>query len=124
MLTNKNNLFGAKKRKCGNLIGTMLLVPVLLAGCAASGQYLDDQYSMAKKAYEDQDYATSVKSFNQYMADHPNSLMTEMVLYYLAKSYKGLGDNQKSIETYQKLIDQYKTGSWVDWAKQDLAKMQ
>ena len=92
-------------------------------GCSTSGYYIKDGYSDGQKAYERKNYSLSIKSFQQYLKKNPDSLMSELALYYLGSSYKNIGKKNKAIETYKKLISKYKSSSWVNWAKKDLQKL-
>ena len=94
-----------------------------ITGCATGGQYIDDSYHQAKKAYETGKYEEAAKDFGQYITDNPDSSLNEINLYYLGNSYMKLGQLDKAKEAYQKLIGQFKSGFWVELAQKDMEKM-
>jgi TolA-binding protein len=95
----------------------------LLAGCATGSYYIDDDYNSGKRAQERGNYKEAARYYQQYVADNPDSTMTEVAMYYLAECYQEMGDNQKAKDTYGKLVAKYKSGFWADSAKKELKEL-
>ena len=104
-------------------VKAVLLATVFLAGCAATMPSVEGPYNQAKVAYDAGRYVDAVKGFQDYIAQYPDSPMTEVAMYYLADSYRQAGKTDEAKKAYEALIKKYQTGSWVDWAKRDLNEM-
>ncbi len=108
----------------------IIFIALILTGCASTGSYkystsnIDTPYSKGSDAYYKSNYEEAIKYFNQYIAEsEEDDVLMDMALYNLAGSYKELGNKNKAIETYQKLIDKFKEGYWVDSAKEEISSL-
>lgn len=108
----------------------ILFIALILTGCASTGSYtysgstIETPYSKGSDAYYQSDYENAVKYFEQHIVENPDDdILLDMTLYNLAGSYKELGNKNKAIEAYQKLIDKFKEGYWVDSAKEEISNL-
>jgi len=108
----------------------IIITALFLTGCASTGSYKysrsasDTPYSKGSDAYYQSNFEEAVKYFEQHIAENPDDdVLLDMTLYNLAGSYKELGNKSKAIETYQKLIDKFKEGYWVDSAKEEISSL-
>jgi len=107
-----------------------LLIALFLVGCASTGSYtysgstIETPYSKASDAYYKSNYEEAIEYFNQYIDEsEEDDVLMDMALFNLANSYKGIGNKDKAIETYEKVIDKFKEGYWVDSAKEEIEKL-
>lgn len=101
-------------------LGLIVFLLAALTGCSTAKYTVDDSYYRAKKAYEKKNYSKAETSYQQFIDDNPDGPVNEIALYYLASSKQHLGNFEGARELYQKLIDTYQTGFWVDLARQEL----
>jgi TolA-binding protein len=102
----------------------VFVVLALLSGCSTKKYSIDDLYRQAKKAYQRHDYQNARTHYQQFIDDNPESPLNEVTLYYLASSQQNLRDWKAALATYQKLIDTYQSGFWVDLAQQEVEDIQ
>ena len=104
---------------------TLILIggALVLGGCATSSTYLDDTYEQAKKLYESKEYEQAKQYYLQFSEANPQSPLIEVTTYYLANCYKQTGQTDKAKAAYQKLIDKFQSGFWVDLARQEISKL-
>lgn len=118
-MRDKNNL---------SLIAAVFLL-LALAGCATGGYYYEGTsevnrtYDKAKILYEQKQYDEAKTHFQQIIANHPESPLVEVAMYYLAGCHKERKEYQKAISAYQDLINKYNYGFWVDSAKKDIERI-
>ena len=88
----------------------LIVVSLLIAGgCTwykpwswSSGEPVDPairDYESAKKAYDDGDYDESLKLFQRFVIEHPDSTLAQFAQFYLAQSYReqALWDNASQV---------------------------
>ena len=79
-------------------------------------------YDRGKREYKRGDYNDAIDYFEKAINECPESAMTEVSMYFLGKSYQMAGNNNMAATTFNQLIEKYKSGKWVKWAKQELKK--
>ena len=75
-------------------------------------------YDRGKREYRRGDYDDAIEYFKKSINQCPESAITPVAMYFLGKSYQEDGNKKMASSTYDQLIGKYKTGKWVDWAKQ------
>jgi len=66
------------------------------------------------EAYEAEEYQAAVEALSASYETDPSN---DKVLYYLASSYKSLGDSDKATELYSALVNKFPESEFVDQAK-------
>ena len=77
-------------------------------------------YDDGQRAYVKNDFESAITHFENVTRNYPDSPITEVANYYLAKSFQAKGNNTKAISAYQSLISKYLSGYWVDLARKEL----
>ncbi|MBI5195913.1 MAG: outer membrane protein assembly factor BamD [Nitrospirae bacterium] len=67
--------------------------------------------------FKKESFNAAVLRFNQVLQKYPDSKKESDALYYLALSYKNLGDKDKAIEALNMLLDKHPTTRQADAAK-------
>ena len=116
----------------------IMLLACVLSGCCKAGLYNvtdptyeragsatsdRDHFEKAKKYYDTEDYDKAINNFSQYIKDKPDGILTVVAIYYLAESYEKKNNIDKALETYQRLVNKYKTGEWVMWSKENIQEL-
>lgn len=105
-----------------------------LAGCASSAgtpgptragllmekSYVDKDYRRAREYYERGQFEQAKEFFEQFIAGHHGHALQEIALYYLGSCFQETDDYTKALSTYQRLIDEYREGFWVELARQEM----
>lgn len=126
-----------RRRSCGvQILGTVLtagfamLLQTGLVGCTTTGGGVGltkptsvKEYEEAVRAYDAGRFSEAIEQFKAFPSAHPTSALLEPALYYLGKSYEGAGDTVNAKATYQRLLTQYKSGTWADLTKRALADL-
>lgn len=102
----------------------LLLCFGFLSGCVSSKYYVGEGYEEGKKAYKKGYYIEAAGNFERFLSMNINNPMEEVVLYYLADCYYQKGEKQKSIETYEKIINKFKMGFWVNSAREKISEIE
>ncbi|MCD4781325.1 MAG: tetratricopeptide repeat protein [Candidatus Omnitrophica bacterium] len=97
-----------------------LYFSLILASCATTNPKLDDVYDQGMQAYQSGRYKEAVKHFKVFVQEKPNNPLNEVVLYYLAESYRNSGDSDRAMNVYMELINKHRSGFWVEQARKDL----
>ena len=72
-------------------------------------------------AYEQQeDYVSAVNYFEK-ISSAPEAILRQEALYHLGRLYNKLGDNEKSREAYNKILNEYQDFIYIDLVKERLA---
>ena len=99
----------------------LLLFSFLISSCSMTKKAcVDDVYKNAKLAYDQQDYETSKKHYQEFLDRNPDSGLREVALYYLASSYQETGYLNKAASIYQNLIEHYQNDFWTNSAKEEV----
>lgn len=96
---------------------------LLLFSCASPRPHIDDVYRQARNAYSRQEYDQARMYYKKFVNDDPRNPMGDIALYYWADSSRKAGWNKEAVDVYNRLIEKYKTGFWVERAKKDLKEM-
>jgi TolA-binding protein len=77
-------------------------------------------YDRGQREYKRGDYNDAIDYFKKAINECPESAMTEVSMYFLGKSYQMAGNKNMADTTFTRLIDKYKSGKWVKWAKKEI----
>ena len=69
-------------------------------------QYLQVTYADSYQAYSNYNYEEAKTGFEK-VVEMDETYQDGNAIYYLAQTYRNLGENEKAIEYYQKVIDGY-----------------
>ncbi len=94
-----------------------------LAACATPRTHIDDVYNQAREAYSRKEYEQARLYYKKFFNDDPRNPMGDVALYYWADSARKAGWFKEAKDVYNKLIEKYQTGFWVELAKKDLKAM-
>lgn len=61
-------------------------------------------FNTAEQLYFDGNYATAISSIEKFNYSFPRSDKRDQANFYLAESYRGLGDKEKAVEQYSKML--------------------
>ena len=78
-----------------------------------------DVYNKAVRLYEKGRWGQAKEFFHQYLAEYSDSPLYVTSLYYLGYCYEQLGDTQKAVSIYHKVMDEAKGGDafWGEMAE-------
>ena len=68
--------------------------------------YIETAYNEALNAYNQQNYTDAATNF-QKVVDLDENYQDGNAIYYLAQSYRNIGENEKAAEYYRKMIALY-----------------
>ncbi len=80
-------------------------------------------YGTAEQVFLAGNYSGAVTSFQKYLAKFPNAGNANDALYYIAASYKSLGQKEKACEYYKKALDKGLDGTFAEFALMDYASL-
>lgn len=86
-------------------------------------QYLATMYEEGETAYNRYDYETSSADL-QIVVDMDENYSDGYALYYLAQSYRKIGNNEKALEYYQKFEELYPNTSRASTARRYAAEIE
>lgn len=69
-------------------------------------QYIQAAYDTGERAYKQKDYEEAADSL-QKVVDQDEKYNNGYALYYLAQSYRNLGENEKAAVYYQKMVEEF-----------------
>ena len=75
--------------------------------------------SMGYSYEEKKDFSAAVKNFEKILSE-PDPLMKDEVLFALARIYMSMGQREKGIDAYKKLIAGYPDSMFIDVAKHNV----
>ncbi len=73
---------------------------------SVNAQYIETAYQEGHTAYNQRNYTEAAEKL-QKVVDLEESYQNGNAIYYLAQSYRNLGENVKAAEYYQKMVEQY-----------------
>ena len=73
-------------------------------------------YNTAEQVFLAGNYSGAVTSFGRYLSQYPDSKEAPTAYYYLAESYKFLGQKEKACDYYRRSIDEGLSGSFAELA--------
>lgn len=71
-----------------------------------NAQYIETTYNDGYNAYNQRNYTVAAENL-QKVVDMEENYKDGNAIYYLAQSYRNLGENEKAAEYYQKMVAQY-----------------
>ncbi|MBO4465203.1 MAG: tetratricopeptide repeat protein [Bacteroidales bacterium] len=80
-------------------------------------------YNTAEQVFLAGNYSGAVTSFIRFISQYPDSKNVPSAYYYLAESYKNLGQKEKACEYYRKSIDEGLGGSYAELAMVNYASL-
>lgn len=86
-------------------------------------QYLETMYSEGYAAYSRYDYEAAVTAL-QAVVDMDESYHDGYAIYYLAQSCRKVGNNQKALEYYRKIAEQYPNTSRASTAQRYITELE
>jgi TolA-binding protein len=101
----------------------MVMSLLILSACAAQRTYIDDVYDSAYGYYSRNQYEQARLYYKKFVNDNPGVALEDVALYYWGDSAREAGKIKEAEEVYNRLIEKYKTGFWVELAKKDLQEM-
>ena len=98
---------------------------VYILGCGSvrgshPAYHLDETYRQARAYYEAGQYAQAKEYYKKFIETHPDDPLYEIALYYLGSCFQKTADYSAALSIYQRLIDLYKKGFWVELARQEI----
>ncbi len=132
-ISQASSLYSQKKYEAA--ADKLLSVPAGELGADLKKKYDSIKGDVLKKAanqlttegnslYNSKKYPEAVKKLEKVFVYGSNWTFGDKTLYILAKSYVAADQKQKGAETYQKLIEQYPSSSYVSYAKSRLKSLQ
>lgn len=92
----------------------------LLAGCGGKSVRpvlpLQEQYSLAKKHYDQKKYRQAVEEFQKLIFNYPGATVVDTAIYYLADSYFNQKDHAAAAGEFKKIMTNYPNSTWLDEA--------
>ena len=73
-------------------------------------------YNTAEQVFLAGNYSVAVSSFIRFITTYPDAKNVPTADYYMAESYKNLGQKEKACEHYRKAIDEGLSGSYAELA--------
>ena len=107
----------------------VFMVLALATGCAATpdgnrslaGSAL---YHKAERLYQAGHYKKAKEYFHAYIANHPDSDLYKVALYYLGHCYQMSGNNKEALSLYNRVIGKYSDDDfWVRAAKKRIEEI-
>lgn len=80
-------------------------------------------YTTAEQVYLAGNWSGAVSSFGEYLKRYPSGEHTADAYYYLASSYKQLGQKEKACELYRRALDEGLGGSSAEFARMGYADL-
>lgn len=80
-------------------------------------------YTTAEQVYLAGNWSGAVSSFGEYLKRYPSGEHTADAYYYLAASYKQLGQKEKACELYRRALDEGLGGSSAEFAQMSYASL-
>jgi len=80
-------------------------------------------YNTAEQVFLAENYSGAVTSFIRFISQYPDAKNVPTAYYYLAESYKNLGQKEKACEYYRKSIDEGLSGSYAELATVNYASI-
>ena len=112
-----------KRQKNILTVVMVFFIGILLISDACFSLTIKDSmkfYDRGRREYKRGDYNDAIDYFKKAINECPESAMTEVSMYYLGKSYQMAGNTSMAVSTFNQLIEKYKSGKWVTWAKQEI----
>lgn len=81
----------------------------------------DLYFNTAEQVFLAGNYSGAVNSFNKFLTMYPDGKQVAESYYYIAASYKNLGQGEKACEYYRKAIGKGLSGSFEEFALMDYA---
>lgn len=106
------------------IFSVVLMISLSLSAVSFSMDIEDSikTFNKGEREYRRGDYDDAIGLFNKVINKYPETALTEVAMYYLAKSYDMEGEKSMAKETYESLISKYPSGNWAVWAKDELEK--
>lgn len=82
-----------------------------------------DLYDEGKDLYEDGKYGQAVQYFEKAVQDCEKNPMTVVYMYYMADSYEKMGNENKALSTYKKLVATSDSEYWTQQAKKQINRI-
>ncbi len=102
-------------------------IDYLEANKISTGRTAEDKrslyYSTAEQVFLAGNYSGAISSFRKYLSMFPDSRGGSEALYYMAASYKSLGEKEKACEFYKKALDRGLDGTFEEFALMDYASL-
>ena len=80
-------------------------------------------YTTAEQVYLAGNWSGAVSSFSEYLKKYPQGEHAADAYYYLASSYRQLGQKEKACELYRRAMDEGLNGSSAEFAKMAYASL-
>ena len=80
-------------------------------------------YNTAEQVFLAGNYSGAVTSFGRFLGQYPDSKEAPTAYYYLAESYKYLGQKEKACEYYRRSIEEGLSGSFAELAVVSFASL-
>ncbi len=80
-------------------------------------------FNTAEQLYIDGNYTEAIKSVNKFLQNFPSSEDAEHARFYLAESYRALGDKERAIEAYGIAMKAESAMSFVEMSKLRYAEL-
>lgn len=78
-------------------------------------------FSTAEQVFLASNYQQAINYFSKYLGMYPDSKQSAEAYYYIAASYKNLGQKEKACDYYKKSMDKGLSGSFAEFALMDFA---
>ncbi len=108
---------------------TIVLLLVLAAGflgtsCAKNPEaFYFGPYSEAEQLYNKEEYAKAIEKYQAYSDENPEGNLSVISQYYIAKSYRALGQADQAKDLFQKIMSQHPDLVWAHFAESQLKEM-
>ncbi len=74
-------------------------------------------FTTAEQLYLDGSYSEAVNSINKFLQNFPSSKDADQAIFYLAESYRAMGDKERAIDAYAKAMSSKSAMSFVEMSK-------
>lgn len=92
----------------------------ILTGCGGKAVRpvlpLQEQFSIAKKHYDQKKYRQAVEEFQKLIFNYPGATVVDTAIYYLADSYFNQKDYAAAAGEFKKIVTNYPNSNWLDEA--------
>lgn len=105
-----------------------VILPIATLGCVSMFRSKPPPavlaYQLGINFYDKKLYKDAVEHFEKVLAEHGDRPIAQTTTFFLANCYRELGDRERALGLYQKLVDTYKSGYWANRARKTIREMQ
>ncbi|MGB9080623.1 MAG: tetratricopeptide repeat protein, partial [Desulfuromonadaceae bacterium] len=113
---------------CRNILLRLLVILIILSSLIAPPAFCqeteDSQIFIAGfNAYQQKDYASSIKKMNEVLQKYPDTPLRDMALFWLARSYFKAGNQQEAARYLSQFSKEYPDNSLKNTVEDELLSL-